>query len=182
MFVRKIDTFFRKKPKIEFENQQNDLFVSSLNYNPTQENCLAIDIPCTLLAAESKQRNDSCDHFDYSSDIGCFIEKKTIKNSIKVNLLEKHWMSPVKYEFPFYVVTKYEKQTKKYVRRSHLDKLHWLVLSHKDQRLYCKYCALFSTSLDGEVQINTSLKRLIKQPLKTFDDLLGEKGSLLTHQ
>lgn len=79
-------------------------------------------------------------------------------------------------------MTKNGKQTKKYAQKSHLDKFHWLVLSHKDQGLYCKYCTLFATGSGGGVQTNTPLKRLVKQPLKAFDDLLGGKGSLLTHQ
>jgi hypothetical protein len=145
-----------------------------------QGNSLAIEIPCTVSTFEFEQRNDP--HFDYSSDIGCFVGNKSIENSTKANLLEKHWMPPINYEFPFCVVTKNSKQTKKYAQRSHLDKFHWLVLSHKDQGLYCKYCALFATGSGGGVQTNTPLKRLVKQPLKAFDDLLGEKGSLLTHQ
>ncbi|KAL4153097.1 hypothetical protein QTP88_000930 [Uroleucon formosanum] len=91
-------------------------------------------------------------------------------------------MPPINYEFLFCVVTKNGKQTKKYAQRSYLNKFHWLVLSHKDQGLYCKYCALFASVSGGGVQTNTPLKRLVKQPLKAFDDLLGEKGSLLTHQ
>jgi len=59
------------------------------------------------------------------------------------------------------VVTKNGKQTKKYAQKSHLDKFHWLVLSHKDQGLYCKYCAIFATGSGGGVQTNTPLKWLV---------------------
>uniref|UniRef100_A0A2S2Q030 Uncharacterized protein n=1 Tax=Sipha flava TaxID=143950 RepID=A0A2S2Q030_9HEMI len=179
---RKIDTFFTKKLKFGSENRQNDSSISTSISNFDQGNSLAIDIPCTLSAFESEQRKDFLVHLDYSSDIGCFIGKKNIDNFTKANLLEKHWIPPINYEFPFCVVTKNGKKTKMYAQKSHLDKFHWLVLSHKDQGLYCKYCALFGTGSGDGVQTNTPLKRLVKQPLKAFDDLLREKGSLLIHQ
>lgn len=97
-------------------------------------------------------------------------------------LLERHWSPPSNYIFPHCVVNKKGKQTKKYAQRSHLEKFHWLVLSHKDQGLYCKYCFLFAVGIGGNLQSNISLKRMVKEPLKAFEDLLGEKGALLTHQ
>ncbi|KAJ8969757.1 hypothetical protein NQ314_001594 [Rhamnusium bicolor] len=121
-------------------------------------------------------------YFDFSSDIECYIGRHEIDDSTKAMLFEKHWIPPSNYNFPFCVVTKKGKQTKKYAQRSHLDKFYWLVLSHKDQGLYCKYCALFSVGSGGGVQTNTTLKRLVKEPIKAFDDLLGQKGVLLTHE
>lgn len=147
-----------------------------------QEQCTTINTLSTSSTSKFDEKNDSHQGFDFSSDVGCYIGKSSIENSIKANLLKKHWVPPIGYEFPFCLVTKNGKQTKKYAQRSHLDKFHWLVLSHKDQGLYCKYCALFTTGSGGGVQANTALKRLVKEPLKMFDDLLGEKGSLLTHQ
>lgn len=48
--------------------------------------------------------------------------------------------------------------------------------------MYCKYYALFVTCSYGGVQTNTPLKRLGKQSLKAFDNLLREKESLLSYQ
>jgi hypothetical protein len=74
------------------------------------------------------------------------------------------------------------KNTKKYAQRSHLQKFHWLVLSHKDKGLCRKYCVFFSIGLRGGHQTNTLLRRLVKEPLKMFDNLLGEKGDLTLHE
>jgi hypothetical protein len=128
--------------------------------NFDQGNSLAIDIPYTLSASESKQRKDFLVHLD----IGCFIGKKNIDNFTKANLLEKHWIPPINYEFPFCVVTKNGKQTKKYAQKSHLDKFHWLVLSHKDQGLHCKYCALFVTDQAAEFKQIRLLNGLLNNP------------------
>lgn len=165
----KIDSFFSKRPKLSI-NTSN------------QEQCTTITIPSTSSASKSDLKSDLYRGSDFPSDIGCYIGESSIENSIKANLLEKHWVPPLDYELPFCLVTKRGKQTKKYAQRSHLDKFHWLVLSHKDRGLYCKFCVLFITSSGGGAQTNTNLKRLVKEPLKMFDDLLGEKGSLLTHQ
>lgn len=123
----------------------------------------------------------NCAQNDFSSDIGCHIGKK-ISDSVKVVLLEKHWSPPSNYTFPHNVVNKKGKPTKKFAQKSHLDKFHWLVLSHKDQGLYCKYCALFAMCTGEGVHNKTPLKRLVKEPLKAFDDLLGEKGALISHE
>lgn len=104
--LKNIDTFYSKKPKFEYENQRNESSIPNSMYNSDQGNCLAIDIPCMKFSSESEQRNNSNLHFDYSLDIGCFIGKKSIENSTKANLLEKHWMPPINYEFPFSVVIK----------------------------------------------------------------------------
>ncbi|KAF0685396.1 Uncharacterized protein FWK35_00038691, partial [Aphis craccivora] len=50
--VRKIDTFFSKKPKIEYENRQNESSISTLVSDSDQGNSLAIEIPCTVSAFE----------------------------------------------------------------------------------------------------------------------------------
>ncbi|GBP23684.1 52 kDa repressor of the inhibitor of the protein kinase [Eumeta japonica] len=42
---------------------------------------------------------------------------------------------------------------------------------------------IFSTPAPGgDIQTKTPLRRLVKEPLKPFDDLLGKNGVLLTHQ
>ncbi|KYN14551.1 52 kDa repressor of the inhibitor of the protein kinase [Trachymyrmex cornetzi] len=89
-------------------------------------------------------------------------------------------MPPSNYVFPHNVVIKLGKPSKKFAQRSHLEKFHWLVLSHVDQGLYCKYCALFATTATDFARSN--LRRLVKEPLKVFDRLLGENGLLIQHQ
>lgn len=117
----------------------------------------------------------------FASDIGSYVGQINIDDFTKARLLENHWAPPSNYVFPYNVVMKKGKAKKKYAQRSHLDKFYWLVLSHKDQGLYCKYCALFASSTGG-YQNNTTLKRMVREPLKAFDDLLGENGALLVHQ
>lgn len=73
------------------------------------------------------------------------------------------------------------KTYKKYAQRSHLEKYHWLVLSHKDQGLYCKYCALF-VNPSATDNVRSNLGRLVKEPLKAFNNLLGESGLLPQHE
>lgn len=119
---------------------------------------------------------------EYSSDIGFYVGVNGLDDHSKAELLEKPWTPPPNYQFPYNELTKKGKPTKKYAQRSHLDKFHWLVLSHKDKGLYCKYCVLFSTGL-GNVNHNvTPLRKLAKEPLIKFDNLLGEKGDLNIHE
>jgi hypothetical protein len=105
-----------------------------------------------------------------------------LSDAIKIVLLEKHWMPPPNYVFPHNVVVKQGKPTKKFAQRSHLEKYYWLVLSHKDKGLYCKYCALFASSSATVDLARANPGRLVKEPLKVFDNLLGEKGLLTLHQ
>ncbi|XP_026482791.1 52 kDa repressor of the inhibitor of the protein kinase-like [Ctenocephalides felis] len=107
----------------------------------------------------------------FAADIGCYIGK-IVSDSMKAVLLEKHWQPPSNYTFPHCIVNKKRKQTKKYAQKSHLEKFQWLVLSHKDQGLYCKYCALFVVASGGGVQTETPLRRFVREPMKAFDDLL----------
>ena len=56
-----------------------------------------------------------------------------------------------------------------------------MVLSHKDRGLYCKYCVLFANTTAGK-GLQTPLKRLVREPLKHFDDLLGANGAFAVHE
>lgn len=116
-----------------------------------------------------------------SSDIGYFVGTRVSDHS-KVMLLEKPWTPSSNYQFPYNEVVKKGKTTKKYAQRSHLERFHWLVLSDKDKGLYCKYCVLFTTGSGCGYNKNTPLRKLVKEPLKKFDDLLGERGDLIQHE
>lgn len=185
----KIDSYFTKKPKHETNDLHNNITTNSAcdsSYSAAASTSSSSSASTSTNFDEKKNStsvspvtNTPISDFQqlekFSSDIGWHVGNK-IDDSTKAMLLEKHWVPPPNYIFPHCVVKKNNKQTKKYAQRSHLDKFHWLVLSPKDQGLYCKYCALFA------VKSNTSLKRLVTEPLKVFDNLLGENGVLLTHQ
>lgn len=119
----------------------------------------------------------------FENDIGQFIGKiHELSDLKKHDLLVHPWTPSVDYQFSFCIVNKNGKATRKYAQRSHLDKFHWLVLSAKDQGLYCKYCAIFMPLEGGSGRYGaTNLGKLVKTPLKKFDDLLGEKGALNVH-
>lgn len=57
------------------------------------------------------------------------------------------------------------------------NKFEWLVFSEVRKGLFCVYCALFSTSQAGGMQ----LKNLVTQPVTDFKHLLGKDGYLTTH-
>lgn len=116
------------------------------------------------------------------TDIGYHINcNESLDDFTRAALLEKHWTPPVNYNFPYNIVRKNGKDSKKYAQRSHLDKFYWLVLSDKDRGLYCKYCALFAHTTAGK-GLQTPLKRLVTEPLKQFDDLMGVKGAFAVHE
>ncbi|XP_076658585.1 52 kDa repressor of the inhibitor of the protein kinase-like [Halictus rubicundus] len=200
--LKKIDSFFPKKPRLEIAYSKNSPTTTTDENNciadasastatlPTltideEKTCSPVtnDIQPTICTStsDSDQIKTSLSQPKFASDIACYIGEN-INDSTKAMLLEKHWQPPPNYTFPHCVVNKKGKQTKKYAQKSHLDKFHWLVLSHKDQGLYCKYCALFVVAPGGGVQTKTPLCRLVKEPLKAFGNLLGENGLLLTHQ
>ncbi|KAH1027234.1 hypothetical protein HUJ05_000784 [Dendroctonus ponderosae] len=41
---------------------------------------------------------------------------------------------------------------------------------------------VWQTSTRNTIDVNNHLKRLVKEPLQVFDDLLGKNGVLLKHQ
>lgn len=198
---KKIDSFFKKKPRLEHDidkHPKNTLMLTTntsdicaatdaststaiVTLEPEKQHSPVIDdIQCMPISyksvSDSDQLKNSLSLSTFSSDIGWYVGKN-IDDCTKAILLEKHWIPPPNYVFPHCVVNKKGKLTKKYAQKSHLDKFHWLVLSHKEQGLYCKYCVLFG----GAAQSQTP-RRFVKEPLKAFDDLLGEKGALLKHQ
>ncbi|XP_064214539.1 52 kDa repressor of the inhibitor of the protein kinase isoform X1 [Tribolium castaneum] len=193
--LKKIDSYFIKKPRLEIAQSKNlptttTHASASTATLPTftldeEKSCSSVinDIQPILSTStsDSDQIKTSVSQSEFASDIACYIGNN-IDDSSKAMLLEKHWQPPPNYTFPHCVVNKKGKQTKKYAQKSHLDKFHWLVLSHKGQGLYCKYCALFAIAPRGGIQTKTHLCRLVKEPLKAFDNLLGENGVLLTHQ
>lgn len=131
-----------------------------------------------MTSVEPFSEEASIQKSEFVSDVGHYVNLPDVDDFTKAKLLENHWIPPSNYVFPHCVVNKKGKPTRKFAQRSHLDKFHWLVLSDKDQGLYCKYCVLFGKSI---YQQNTQLGRLVKEPLKSFDDLLGEKGALTRH-
>lgn len=90
-------------------------------------------------------------------------------------------MPPDNYNFPYNEVMKQGKLTRKYAQRSHFEQFPWLVLSDKDQGLYCKYCVLFSAGLGCGSQKSVPFGKLVKEPLERFNKLLGMSGDLIVH-
>ncbi|XP_018369527.1 PREDICTED: 52 kDa repressor of the inhibitor of the protein kinase-like [Trachymyrmex cornetzi] len=192
--MRKINTYFFKKQKIDGEaciltekevpalkttNTSNENCFNDNDSNNVASTSVATkrDMPSTSSAISNDSLNS-----EFASDIGSYINENMnqLSDSTRALLLEKHWMPPSNYVFPHNVVIKLGKPSKKFAQRSHLEKFHWLVLSHVDQGLYCKYCALFATTATDFARSN--LRRLVKEPLKVFDRLLGENGLLIQHQ
>lgn len=183
--TRTIDSFFSKSQKLEFQTSCSDASSSSTESTSSATASTSIvarrveNVPSPSLPADI---NEPSFQPRFASDIGSYVGQNNIDDFTKAELLEHHWKPPPDYTFPHNVVMKKGKETKKYAQRSHLEKFPWLVLSHKDQGLYCLYCVLFASSSGGGYQTNSSLKRLVREPLKAFDDLMGEKGALLVHQ
>lgn len=182
--IATIESFFIKKSRLE----PVEIAESSSSPPSTSQNIVivgeVIDINQEVdpTAVSNDERDNLSTPVQFSSDIGCYLGQQIIDDFTKAMLLERHWTPPSNYIFPYSVVTKNGKPAKKYAQRSHLEKFHWLALSHKDQGLYCKYCFLFVSGLGGSYQTNTLLGRLVKAPLQAFDDLLGKNGALLKHQ
>jgi len=166
-----MDSFFFKKPKASSDVAST----STSEPSPSDDNILASQ------TTRNEQSLASPEISDFSSDIGEYIETiSKIDDATKARLLQNHWKPPADYKFPHSVVKKAGIERKKYAQGTHLEKYHWLVLSHKDQGLYCKYCVLFG---DSSTQKNhQSLRRLVKESLKRFDKLLGADGALPLHE
>lgn len=132
-----------------------------------------------LFSNESLQEPEN--QCDLSNDIGYYIDNLHLSDYNKYILLENPWTPPENYAFPYNEVIKLGKVTKKYAQRSHLQKFNWLVLSNKDKGLYCRYCVIFAKTTGYGNRNNATLRKLVNEPLKKFDNLLGERGDLTLH-
>lgn len=132
----------------------------------------------TDTVAETTDRNCSPEY-----DVGVYIGKTNqLDDFTKCNLLENPWSpSDNSYDFPYSVHSKSGREVKRYVKRHHLAEHHWLVLSHVDRGLYCKYCTLFAGD-HGTGQSSTQLGIFVKKPLKSFAKLFGKDGYITTHE
>lgn len=83
--------------------------------------------------------------------------------------------------FPFLSIIRAEKEIKRFLGRNHIESKHWLVLSYVHKGHYCKYCVLFSSEFGGH-QKGSHLQSLVTKPVTTFAKLLGEDGSLESHE
>jgi len=116
-------------------------------------------------------------------DIGFVLKSKTIiTDLVKKELLENHWKPPSCYNYPFSTHKKNGCIEKRYVKKEHLDKYEWLVLSKSEGGLFCIYCAIFNHTKTGTGSNNVMpLKCLVSNPLIKFAKLLGKDGYLETH-
>ena len=189
--MRKINTYFFKKPRVEIgagvlttggEIDIDSQVIDNIDIASTSDQYTSIAL--TASSSSSIPSGGLSLNSEFASDIGNYISKKNmheLPDATKAALLEKHWVPSPNYDFPHQVLQKHGKTYRKYVKKSHLEKFHWLVLSHKDQGLYCKYCALFITQSATDF-VRSNPGRLVTKPLKAFNNLLGEGGLLLQHQ
>jgi len=138
---KKIDSFFAKRPK-------NSSIEEKVGPEPStsaipQDQDLPPEPEQSFEVRGHTPPNLSTSQSILSSDIGHYVGQTNLDDQTKAALLQTPWLPPAHYVFPHCIVNKKGKPMKKYAQRSHLDKFHWLVLSHKDQGLYCKYCVLF---------------------------------------
>lgn len=140
---RTIDCFFSKIQKVDPQSS-SDASSSSKESTPSASTSIVArrveNVPSPSLSADTADINEPPFQPRFASDIGSYVGQNNIDDFTKAKLLEHHWKPPPDYTFPHNVVMKKGTETKKYARRSHLDKFPWLVLSHKDQGLYCVYC------------------------------------------
>jgi len=117
-------------------------------------------------------------------DIGDFLNSNLhINNIFKKQLLEDHWKTLNKNDFPFSTHKKCGSIEKRLVKIEHLEKYFWLVISKSMNGLFCVYCSVFNHSNTGTGSKNTMpLKCLVTEPLTKFAQLLGKDGYLETHR
>lgn len=71
------------------------------------------------------------------------------------------------------------------MNHGHFEKYPWLVYSHKQNGLFCKYCVLFvvgETGCSGKHKNNEMLKGFVTQLVIKYDKLYGKDGRLVTHE
>lgn len=115
-----------------------------------------------------------------TNDIGLFVNKKT-DDFTKCQLLERHWRPPKSYDFPHSLHTKTGKEVKRYLGHQHLEQRKWLVFSHVEKGLFCKFCVLFSDEKCGHNK-GMVAQNLVTRPLTSFAKLLGKDGFIQTHE
>lgn len=134
--LKKIDSFFPKKPRLEIAHSKNSPTTTTDENNciadasastatlPTltideEKTCSPVtnDIQPTICTStsDSDQIKTSLSQPKFASDIACYIGEN-IDDSTKAMLLEKHWQPPPNYTFPHCVVNKKGKQTKNMLR------------------------------------------------------------------
>lgn len=68
------------------------------------------------------------------------------------------------------------------MKKEHLEKYEWLVLSKLEKGLFCIYCAIFNHTKTGSGSNNVMLlKCLVTDPLIKFAKLLEKDGYLESH-
>lgn len=92
----------------------------------------AASLEIQMKSSEVSNDSSSSHSSEFASGIGHFVGCPEIDEITKAKLLEQPWVPPPNYIFPHCVFNKKGKPTKKDAQRSHFDKFHWLVLSHKD--------------------------------------------------
>lgn len=111
-------------------------------------------------------------------DIGKYVGTSVpVEDFIKCLLLEKHWVPPPGYVYPFSIHTRQGKQIRRNMLPVHLQNNKWLVISDYMKGLFCKYCVLFALNSSN----NSRLQTFVKKPLKIFSKLTGNDGELKTH-
>lgn len=190
-----ITHFFKKKSVSTVE--KNDQITTEENdgriaVDPTDPNIpSSLSLNCELSLPISIEKNElniyqsqsSEINLNKSLDIGEFINAKShINDLIKKQLLENHWRPPNSNNYPFSTHKKCGYIEKRFVKKEHLEKYFWLVVSKSMNGLFCIYCSVFNHTNTGTGSKNTMpLKCLVTEPLTKFAKLLGKDGYLESH-
>ncbi|ERL95322.1 hypothetical protein D910_12588, partial [Dendroctonus ponderosae] len=158
---RKIDSFFTKKPRLEIDKHPKIEPIITSNTGENRRATLSSTSTPSLTSDDEKRCISVIDAVQYIPT-SC----TSSSESDQTNTL--YSQSTFASDIGCYVGKNMDDSTM--FAAMLLEKHH---RSHLNN-LYCKYCVLFA--------VNNHLKRLVKEPLQVFDDLLGKNGVLLKHQ
>jgi hypothetical protein len=125
-------------------------------------------------------------------DIGSYLLQETCKDgisfclrndvtdSMRLNLLNHHWVPPSNYVMPYAVRQNKGRTEKRYLRHEHLKNYQFLAYSHVLGGLFCKTCVLFGPATHTASRSSQQLGFLVTRPLDRYDKLFGKKSGYVT--
>lgn len=145
-----ITHFFKKKHIINVV-ENNDQITSEEIDDPIAADPSSLSLNRESPLTISKEKNElnifqpqsSEINLNKSLDIGDFLKSNSqINDLIKKQIIENHWRPTNSSGYPFSTHKKCGHMEKRFVKKEHLEKYFWLVVSKSMNGLFCIYCFL----------------------------------------
>lgn len=136
-------------------------------------------IPSTSSGTTGSSINSGGAQYSGNVDVGEYINKVTVTDTEKYNILKNAFVPTTNFKFPYSVHCKNKKNIKCFLSLKHFMSFSWLTYSSSLKGLFCKFCVLFEKF--GGIHKLTPLGKFVVKPLNKYSKLLGKDGDLVAH-